>query len=172
MPDPSMLLLDEPTSGVDPVERVVIRNVLHRLQGEHRLTLTSSPLPLEVAEICDRVIFINQGKIVLQDTVENIGNRSRVTSLDVEFSVPVNPSAIARFPGVTRGVPLSATQFRVDFDGSAAARAQILEGSPKVAPLISLGSATLTLEDACTKLLAPEHVAETTPRHARSAVVL
>ncbi|HEV2166180.1 MAG TPA: ABC transporter ATP-binding protein, partial [Thermoplasmata archaeon] len=85
MTEPSVLLLDEPTSGLDPAERVVIRNLLVRLKQERRLILMSSHLLQEVTEICDRVIFINRGKILVQDTVENISERFKVTQLTVEF---------------------------------------------------------------------------------------
>jgi len=151
--DPAVLLLDEPTSGLDPAERVVIRNLLVRLKRENRLILMSSHLLQEVTEICDRVIFINQGKILLEDTVENLGNRFRVTTLDVEFARPAGVAALTAIPGVTKAESVTPSRFRLDFDGSDEARARILEACQKLAPVTSFSSATLTLEDAYMRLM-------------------
>ena len=151
--EPSVLLLDEPTNGLDPAERVIVRNLLVRLKRENRLIFMSSHLLQEVTEICDRVVFINRGQILLQDTVENIGSRFRVTSLDVEFVRPVDVTAVVTIPGILRVTPMSPTRFRLEFDGSDASRARILEGCQKVAPVTSFSSATLTLEDAYMRLI-------------------
>ena len=151
--EPSVLLLDEPTNGLDPAERVVVRNLLVRLKRENRLIFMSSHLLQEVTEICDRVVFINQGRVLLQDTVENIGNRFRVTSLDVEFVRPVDVTVLVAIPGILRVMPVSPTRFRVEFDGSDESRARILEGCQKVAPVTSFSSSTLTLEDAYMRLM-------------------
>jgi len=153
LPEPSVLLLDEPTNGLDPAERVVVRNILIRLKQEQRLILMSSHLLQEVTEICDRVIFISQGRLLLQDTVANLANRFRVTNLDVEFVRPVEPAALGSVPGVLRVQALTPSRFRLDFDGSDEPRARILEGCQKVAAVTSFSSATLTLEDAYMRLI-------------------
>ena len=151
--EPTVLLLDEPTSGLDPAERVIIRNLLIRLKGQDRLILMSSHLLQEVTEICDQVIFINNGRILMQDTVEHIADRFKVTSLEVEFARPADPGQIAAIAGVTRVQPVSPTRFRLDFDGSEEARTRILESCQKVAPVTSFSSASLTLEDAYMRLM-------------------
>ncbi len=151
--EPSILLLDEPTSGLDPAERVIVRNILVKLRSQHRLILMSSHLLQEVTEICDRVIFINQGKILLQDTVANIGQRFRATTLDVEFSRPPELRALAAIPGVTRVESATPTRFRLAFDGSEEQRAQILEACQRLAPVTSFSSSKLTLEEAYLALI-------------------
>jgi len=153
LPEPSVLLLDEPTNGLDPAERVIVRNILVRLKQEQRLILMSSHLLQEVTEICDRVIFINQGRLLLQDTVANLANRFRVTNLDVEFVRPVDPAVVGSVPGALRVQGLTPTRFRLDFDGSEEGRARILEGCQKVAAVTSFSSSTLTLEDAYMRLI-------------------
>ncbi len=155
MTDPSVLLLDEPTSGLDPAERVIIRNILVRLKGQNRLILMSSHLLQEVTEICDRVIFINQGKILLQDTVDGIAQRFRSRSLEVEFAQPVASAALAQIPGVTNVVPLSPTRFRVDYGGATEDRVRILAACQQLAPVASFTNATLNLEEAYMNLLQP-----------------
>jgi ABC-2 type transport system ATP-binding protein len=153
LPEPSVLLLDEPTSGLDPAERVVVRNLLIRLKQERRLILMSSHLLPEVTEICDRVIFINRGKILLEDSVDRIANRFRVTSLEVEFAVPVDAAALAALPGVAQVRAMSPQRFQLSFDGSDDARARILEGCQKVGRVTSFSSASLQLEDAYLSLI-------------------
>jgi ABC-2 type transport system ATP-binding protein len=150
--EPSVLLLDEPTSGLDPAERVVIRNVLVELKKDERLILMSSHLLQEVTEICDQVMFINHGRILLRDTVANVAAKFRVTRLDVEFARPVDLPALRTVAGVTDVEPVTPTRFRLSFDGSEAARAQILEACQKVAPVTSFSSSSLTLEEAYLKL--------------------
>ncbi len=151
--EPKVLLLDEPTSGLDPAERVIIRNLLVRLKQENRLILMSSHLLQEVTEICDRVIFINQGRILLQDTVENIGSRFRVTRLDVEFAGSVDSHLLSALPGVAQVQPVSPTRFRLSFDGSEETRGAILEGCQRVGRVLSFSSSALTLEDAYMRLI-------------------
>ncbi len=153
LPEPSVLLLDEPTSGLDPAERVIIRNLLVRLKHENRLILMSSHLLSEVTEICDRVIFVNRGRIVLQDTVESLANRFRVTSVDVEFSLPVDPARLGSIPGVFHVQASSATRLRLEFDGSDESRTRILEACQAVGRVTSFSSSALTLEDAYLRLI-------------------
>ena len=153
LPEPSVLLLDEPTSGLDPAERVIIRNLLIRLKREHRLILMSSHLLQEVTEICDRAVFINRGRILLNDTVEQIGERFRVTGVDVEFAHPVEASALGAIGGVSRVEATGPARFRLTFDGSDDGRARILESCQRIGRVISFSQSALTLEDAYMRLI-------------------
>ncbi len=153
--EPSVLLLDEPTNGLGPAERVVIRNALVQLKREHRLILMSSHLLQEVTEICDHVIVIDQGRILLQDSVESIDRQFRPTSLEVDFTRATSLSTVEKVPGVPPARELSSTRFRLDFDGSQDTRVHILEGCQRLAPVASFSSATLTLEDAYMRWLQP-----------------
>jgi ABC-2 type transport system ATP-binding protein len=153
--EPGILLLDEPTSGLDPAERVAIRNILLELKKD-RLILMSSHLLQEVTEVCDRVIFINQGRILLQDSVAGIGERFRVNRVDIEFRAPVPPQRWSVLGNLARQVvALDERRYRIEFDGSDEARAQLLQACMRVGVVLSFGSSSLTLEDAYLKLLAP-----------------
>lgn len=66
--DPEVLILDEPTSGLDPNQIIEIRNVI-KAQGKHKTVLFSTHILQEVEAICDRVIIINKGQIVADDTL-------------------------------------------------------------------------------------------------------
>ncbi len=69
--DPEILILDEPTSGLDPIEIVEIRNLIKEL-GKSKTVILSTHILSEVEATCDRVIIINRGRIVADDSTENL----------------------------------------------------------------------------------------------------
>jgi len=72
--NPPVLILDEPTIGLDPKQIIEIRSVIKSLRNEHTIILSSHILP-EVSAVCERVLIINKGKIVASDTPENLSKR-------------------------------------------------------------------------------------------------
>ncbi|HZY70192.1 MAG TPA: ABC transporter ATP-binding protein [Thermoplasmata archaeon] len=153
--DPSVLLLDEPTSGLDPAERILIRNLLNELKRD-RLVLMSSHLMQEVTEICDRVIFVNRGRIVFNDTVEAVNERFRTKLLEVEFAQPLAPDRLAALQASVGSVtPLSDRRFHIAFDGSDSRRAALLAACQQVGAVVSFSSASLVLEEAYLQLMQP-----------------
>jgi ABC-2 type transport system ATP-binding protein len=72
--DPQVLILDEPTSGLDPKQIIETRNLIKSLGGEHTVVLSTHILP-EVAATCSRIIIISNGRVVAQDTPENLDRR-------------------------------------------------------------------------------------------------
>ncbi len=72
--DPPVLILDEPTIGLDPKQIIEIRNLIRQMQGERTVLLSTHILP-EVSVVCQRVIIINEGRIVAVDTPENLTRR-------------------------------------------------------------------------------------------------
>ena len=81
--DPQVLILDEPTVGLDPRQIVEIRNLIKSLAGERTIILSTHILP-EVSLVCQRVIIINNGVLVTDDTPENlVGDLRRTTSVEV-----------------------------------------------------------------------------------------
>src|SRR5947208_4874122 len=74
--NPDVLILDEPTSGLDPKQIIEIRELLKALAGDHTIILSTHILS-EVEHSCERVIIINQGKLVARDSVANLTNRLR-----------------------------------------------------------------------------------------------
>lgn len=100
--DPQILILDEPTVGLDPKQINEIRNVICEL-GKNRTIILSSHILPEVSAICDRVIIINKGKIVAEDTPENL---SKKLTNDNKFVIRVSgeksviESVLSEVPGV------------------------------------------------------------------------
>jgi ABC-2 type transport system ATP-binding protein len=74
--NPDVLILDEPTSGLDPKQIIETRELIANLAGDHTIILSTHILS-EVEHSCERVVIINQGKLVAQDTVVNLTNRLR-----------------------------------------------------------------------------------------------
>lgn len=86
--NPPVLILDEPTVGLDPRQIIEIRQMIKDLAREHTVLLSTHILP-EVAMICRRVIIINRGRIVAQDTMENLAEGSG-NVFDVEAAGPAD----------------------------------------------------------------------------------
>lgn len=88
--DPPVLIFDEPTEGLDPKQIIQTRQLIKRLGGDHTIILCSHILP-EVSMTCQRVVIINEGRVVAEDTPENLTRRLRGTEV-VEMEVR-GPSA-------------------------------------------------------------------------------
>jgi ABC-2 type transport system ATP-binding protein len=74
--NPDVLILDEPTAGLDPKQIIETRDLIHALAGDHTIILSTHILP-EVEHICQQVIIINKGKVVATDSVQNLQDRAR-----------------------------------------------------------------------------------------------
>ena len=82
--DPKVLILDEPTSGLDPNQVVEIRNVIKNL-GSEKTVLLSTHIMQEVEAMCNRVILINKGKIIADNTLEGLKEAAPSDSLETIF---------------------------------------------------------------------------------------
>jgi ABC-2 type transport system ATP-binding protein len=69
--DPEVLILDEPTAGLDPKQIIETRDLIRSLAGDHTIVLSTHILP-EVSQTCQRVVIINKGRVVVVDTPENL----------------------------------------------------------------------------------------------------
>jgi len=103
--DPRVLILDEPTSGLDPAQRVEIRNLVRELAGGDVTVILSTHVLSEVEAICKRVIIIDRGRIVAEDTVASLAGRGTAIRVRVARPSPEIQAAIAAVAGVTRVEP-------------------------------------------------------------------
>jgi ABC-2 type transport system ATP-binding protein len=110
--NPPVLILDEPTTGLDPNQIIEIRDLIKNLAGSHTIILSTHMLA-EATAICQRVIIIHRGRIVAVDTPEQLGAKlreSETLSLTVKESDPQLLEALNLIPGVIRVSPGSTPQ--------------------------------------------------------------
>src|SRR5258706_8624639 len=121
--NPDVLILDEPTAGLDPKQINETRDLIKSLAGDHTIILSTHILP-EVSQTCEQVIIINKGKIVATDSVSNLQNRARSgESVLVEVAGrngSLDPAAVQRkleqVAGVSRVVSKADGQKRAIFE--------------------------------------------------------
>lgn len=100
--DPPVLILDEPTTGLDPKQIIEIRQLIKSLAGSHTIILSTHILP-EATAVCQRVVIINEGRIVAVDTPEHLSarlRRSETISLTVKNPPPDFADKLRGLPGV------------------------------------------------------------------------
>jgi len=102
--DPEVLILDEPTTGLDPNQLADIRQLIKEL-GADKTVILSTHIMQEVEALCDRVIIINKGKIIADDKLSLIQQNSSGNGyLQVTFAEPVTDADLLAIPGITRVV--------------------------------------------------------------------
>jgi ABC-2 type transport system ATP-binding protein len=102
--NPEVLILDEPTAGLDPKQIIETRQLIKQLGGDHTVILSTHILP-EVSQTCHRIVIINKGRVVAVDTPENLTSRLRGTeTMFLQVDTPgTDPSEVLRVvPGVTQ----------------------------------------------------------------------
>jgi len=100
---PDVLILDEPTIGLDPAHIIDVRNIIQNL-GQDRTVLLSTHILSEAQQVCDRVLIINKGKIVAEDTPENLQSRvadAQQISLQIGGNLDNLEEIITKVEGVT-----------------------------------------------------------------------
>jgi ABC-2 type transport system ATP-binding protein len=102
--NPEVLILDEPTAGLDPKQIIETRDLIRNLAGDHTIVLSTHILP-EVAQTCQRVVIINKGHVVAVDTPDNLTARLKGAAtmyVQVDASGADAGAALAAVPGVKR----------------------------------------------------------------------
>jgi gliding motility-associated transport system ATP-binding protein len=102
--DPDVIILDEPTVGLDPKQIIEVRHLIKSLAGTHTIILSTHILP-EVSMTCDRVVIINKGKIAAVDTPQNLTTQLKSGQrIQIEVRAPEKPlqDLLAQIPGASR----------------------------------------------------------------------
>jgi ABC-2 type transport system ATP-binding protein len=105
--NPEVLILDEPTAGLDPKQIIETRDLIRSLGGDHTIVLSTHILP-EVAQTCQRVVIINKGRVVAVDTPENLTARlkgAETMYVHIDAGGADAAAALEAIPGVTRVAP-------------------------------------------------------------------
>jgi len=112
--NPDVLILDEPTTGLDPNQLVEIRNVIRNV-GKDKTVFLSTHIMQEVEAICDRVIIIDQGKIVTDKKIDKLTSTSEEQIIDVEFDRAVDIDLVYAIPGLVAAKNLGGNLFELQF---------------------------------------------------------
>lgn len=102
--DPEIIILDEPTIGLDPKQIIEVRELIKSLGGKHTIILSSHILP-EVSQVCQRVVIINEGLVVAEDTPENLTSQLKGAErlfLEVEGPAQEVAQKIENLAGITQ----------------------------------------------------------------------
>jgi gliding motility-associated transport system ATP-binding protein len=162
--EPALLILDEPTVGLDPNQVIDIRNTIRELRG-HSTILLSTHILHEVSVVCDRVIIIDHGNIIAEDTAEALNRRVQGvfhTLVRVEGPAPEVVAALRAVAGVEQvnedRVPSdSTTRLKVvSKEGEAARKAIVRTIVDRGWSLVEISPITLTLEDLFVRLVRHE----------------
>jgi ABC-2 type transport system ATP-binding protein len=145
--NPEVLILDEPTSGLDPNQIVEIREVIKRL-GKDKTVLFSSHILQEVQAICDRVIIINKGNIVADDTLINLQKvKDDEHIVLIQFKEIVAAETLRKLKEAGNIEQVDTTSYRIHTANPESIRKQLLELSLKNnLNIVSLQSESNSLE--------------------------
>ncbi len=111
---PALVLLDEPTVGLDPIQIREIRQLIRDLGQTHSVILSTHILP-EVQATCDRVQIINQGELVFNDSIENLSQRMQTTALLLRFKRPPSTTELLSLTGVQEVESVDENTRRIHF---------------------------------------------------------
>ncbi len=176
--DPSVLVFDEPTIGLDPKQIIEIRKLIKDLGGDHTVILSTHILP-EVMAVCDRVAIINEGRLVADDTLDNLTSRmERTAEIEVEVEGPVD--RVQEALNVLSGVQKVKVKERRDCGATVFAVESDLHTDPRkdVARvihdngwgLLQLRSVGMSLEDIFVRIVSGEDDTPTQPAEDNSRV--
>ena len=158
--DPSVLLLDEPTTGLDPRGMSEVRDIVKALKSRNRLIFMSSHLLGEVSEVCDEVAMIDHGKLLVYDTISNVtakfskGGDTVEVGLIRPLGAGVLEKSVASIANVTSAERMDDRNLRITFTGGLASQESILSELAKLnIGVVSYRPAISGLEDAYLDLI-------------------
>jgi ABC-2 type transport system ATP-binding protein len=170
--NPDVLILDEPTAGLDPKQINETRDLIKDLAGEHTIILSTHILP-EVEQTCEQVIIINKGKLVATDSVKNLQARARgaesvlieIAGRDGNLEVPIVQHTLEQVTGVSRVLCKQQVDSRALFEVESQ-RGRLVRGDLARAVVQSgwdlneLRPAAMSLEEIFLQLTGKEEAAE------------
>jgi len=156
--EPEVLILDEPTVGIDPIQVSMTRRLIKELGEEHTVLLSTHILP-EVSMTCDRVITINEGKIVAEDSIKNLSSMisgSKRVRLEIEGPTDKIIERLRKIKGIVQ-VTYQDSCYIVECPPGQDLRTKITQAVVQGGwTLLSLESIEMSLEDIFLKLTTVE----------------
>jgi len=156
--EPAVLILDEPTIGIDPIQVAMTRQLIRELGKEHTILLSTHILP-EVSVICQRVIIIHEGRIVAEDRIDNLSSMmSGSQRFRLQISGPVKKitERLQRVKGITK-VNYEDPNYTIECAAGQDPRRQIMDEMVRGGwTLLTMEQIGMSLEDIFLKLTAEE----------------
>ena len=147
--DPEILILDEPTTGLDPNQLLEIRNLISNI-GKQKTVLLSTHILQEVDAICDRVIIIDQGKILADESSESLKKRGagNFRTIHVELDAPADPEIWKQLSSIQNVKSLPGNQFLLESSEKSDIRGDIFNFAvSQELTILSLSMKEKSLED-------------------------
>jgi ABC-2 type transport system ATP-binding protein len=158
--DPCVVLLDEPTTGLDPRGMSEVRDIIRSLKNKKRLIFMSSHLLSEVSDVCDEVALIDHGKLIIYDTLSNVTAKvsggENVVEVGLRNAVDTEllNKVAANILGIDKAEKSDGTTFRIKFTGDLAVQERILADLVKMnIGIVSYRPASSALEEAYLSLV-------------------
>jgi ABC-2 type transport system ATP-binding protein len=158
--DPSIILLDEPTTGLDPRGMSEVRDIIKSLKGKNRLIFMSSHILSEVSDVCDEVAMINHGKLIVYDKVSNVtakfsgGNSVVEVGLQRPIDGKILTSSISTLSGVISAEKVDDRNLKISFKGGLNVQERLLSDMVRLnIGLVSYKAAASELEEVYLKLI-------------------
>jgi ABC-2 type transport system ATP-binding protein len=159
--DPEVIMLDEPTTGLDPRGQAEVRGIVKDLKKKNRLVFMSSHLLNEVQEICDEVAMIDHGKLIVYDSLSNVTTRfsnDGSNTVEIELSRDIDDQSVSRnigsLAGVTSVEMLDSRKVRIHLSGGIQNQERLLQdlATMKIG-MISFRPSSSALEDTYLRLI-------------------
>lgn len=129
--DPDVLILDEPTTGLDPNQLVEIRELINAV-GKEKTVLLSTHIMQEVEAICDRVIIINNGKIIADDNTAHLRKMlNSIESIMIELDQDIKVEELKKIAGVEKVFRVSEKKFELNTSKSEETRKAVFQWAVK-----------------------------------------
>jgi ABC-2 type transport system ATP-binding protein len=160
--EPEVLILDEPTVGIDPIQIASTRQLIKDLGKEHTVVLSTHILP-EVSMTCQRAVIIHQGKVVAEDRIENLSavvSGSKRIRMEVEGDTKKIAAALRQIRGVTR-VSYQDSRYIVEYPTDQDLRSKVTQAIVQGGfTLLSSEMVEMSLEDVFLKLTTTDDIQE------------
>ena len=153
--NPAVVILDEPTAGLDPNQIRDIRALIRELGESHGIILSTHILP-EVQATCSRVQIIHRGRLVFSEAMETLRQRLTGNALTLETAAPLEVGVLQRVDGVTAVEPLGANRARLHFDAGNPADKVAADVASRGWGLVELALDRQTLEQVFVELTCSE----------------
>ena len=155
--DPKVLILDEPTTGLDPNQIVEIRNLIREI-GKNKTVLFSSHIMQEVQALCNRVIVINKGKLVANDQIERLkSGETKIAVIKVEFSDTPEVAQLEAIEGVLKVQSTGENTYKIEATVKQDVRPAIFKyASDHGLTLVGLQQEEITMENIFQQLTKPQ----------------